>query len=218
MSRFEDELWTQLVRDHLPDAPLAARTQTHARAPQPVRRRLIDRPLALTAGSLTLLACVTAVVVAFSASSSPPAFAITTHPGGAISITIRQISGITGVNRELARRGIPARAVRLRAIIYGCAHGHELDGPTAPYSAVAPTSGFTGVTIFPSRLPHGDAVLIGAAISANGNMQEASVLVRGQTPKCFSAAFLRTLPPAPLTSNGTLTTTRQIPPPLSSQN
>jgi len=218
MSRFEDELWTQLVRDHVPGASHPARVVARAGAQQPVRRGLFRRPLALTVGSFALLACVTAVVVAFSATSSPPAFAITTHPGGSISITIRQINGITGANRELARRGLPARAVPLRAIVYGCAKGHELGGPTAPYSAVAPSPGLTGVTIFPARLPRGDSVLIGAAISANGDTQEQSILVNGQTPKCFNTAFLRTLPRTPLVSNGTATTTRQLPPPRSSGN
>jgi hypothetical protein len=218
MSRFEDELWTQLVRDHMPGARYPAKVRPRVRATRPVQRRLIRRPLALTVGSFALLVCVTAALVVFSASSSPPAFAITTHPGGSISITIRQISGISGANRELARRGIPARAVPLRAIVYGCASGHELGGPTAPYSAIAPSAGVTGVTIFPTRLPPGDSVLIGAAISANGDTQESSVLVHGETPKCFSTAFLRALPRAPVASNATATTTRQVPPPRSSGN
>lgn len=94
----------------------------------------------------------------------------------------------------------------------------ELGGPTAPYSAVAPSPGLTGVTIFPARLPPGDSVVIVAAISANGDTQEQSILVHGQTPKCFSTAFLRTLPRTPLVSNGTATTTRQLPPPTSTGN
>ena len=216
MSRFEDALWNQLLQDHVPRAPDGSYAPARAGARQPFLRRLIHRPLALTVGSFGLFACVIAAVVVFSASSSPPAFAITSQPGGSISITIRQINGITGVNRELARRGIPARAVPLRAIVYGCANGHELGGPTAPYSAVAPSPDVTDVTIFPGRLPSGDAVLIGAAFFADGGTQEASILVHGQTPKCFSTAFLRSLPSTPLATDETATTTRQLPPPGSS--
>jgi hypothetical protein len=209
-SSFEQRLLAEL-RQIVAERPAPGTPARLAPTPLPIAR--LRRPRLLLGGG-AIAAVVAAVALAFAGGANVvPAYAITNNPDGTITVTIRQLVGIDGANAELARRGVPARAIPLRLLVYGCANGHELGGPSAPYASTsfAPTG--DAVTIDPRRLPAGDRILLGAEVQANGDSQIESTVVRGNTPRCFSAAFARSLPDTPLEINHTFTTTRTPPPP-----
>ena len=106
MTRFDDNLWREVKRRYGSelsevDGPLS---------PAP-RRRL---PM-IAGASLGVAGVCAAAVIVLSAASSPPAFAVTTHRDGTISLVIRRIDGIPGANRRLAQLGVHVRAVQVDA-------------------------------------------------------------------------------------------------------
>ncbi len=106
MTRFDDNLWREVERRYgselsNADGPLSS----------PPRRRL---PM-IAGASLGVAGASAAAVVVLSAASSPPAFAVTTHRDGTVSLVIRRIDGISGANRRLAQLGIHVRAVQVDA-------------------------------------------------------------------------------------------------------
>jgi hypothetical protein len=106
MTRFDDNLWREVERRYgaelsEADGPLS---------PGP-RRRL---PM-IAGATLGVAGASAAAVVVLGAANSPPAFAVTTHRDGSISVVIRRLDGISGANRRLAQLGIHVRAVRVDA-------------------------------------------------------------------------------------------------------
>jgi hypothetical protein len=127
MSKFTDHLWRDLVREHGPTLAQAAR-------PEPGRAR---RPRArVLAGSTLALAGVgAALTLVLSATASTPAFAVTRHHDGSVSVKINSRSGIAGANRELAAMGIHERVMAVSG-----------DQPL-PLSCVAPGAGRDGKSL-----------------------------------------------------------------------
>ncbi len=102
MSKFEDHLWREFVREHGDDlAQLTTRATTHVHRP----RRLV----AAGAG-LAVAGCATALALVLSATSAP-AFAVTRNHDGTITVTIRSASGIAGANARLHQLGIRAQVM-----------------------------------------------------------------------------------------------------------
>ena len=106
MTRFDDNLWREVERRYgselsKADGPLSSGP----------RWRL---PM-IAGASLGVAGASAAAVVVLGAASSPPAFAVTTHPDGTVSLVIRRIDGISGANRRLAQLGIHVRAVQVDA-------------------------------------------------------------------------------------------------------
>lgn len=125
MSKFTDRLWGDLVREHGPTLAQADRVGLD-RARRP-------RPRVLAAGSTLALAGVAvAVALTMSVMGSQPAFAVTRHHDGSVSVEIRNRSGIAGANRALAAMGI-----RERVMAVG-------DDQPIPLNCVAPGPGSDG--------------------------------------------------------------------------
>lgn len=101
MSEFTDRLWRDLVREHGPTLVLAER-------PQPDRDR---RPRVLAGSTLGLAGVGAALVLTLGGSAASPAFAVTAHRDGSVSVRIYRRSGIAGANRKLAAMGIHKRLV-----------------------------------------------------------------------------------------------------------
>ncbi len=83
-----------------------------------------------------LAAIVAGVVLALvlSVAGSSPAFAVTRNPDGSYSLTLRALSAIPAANAKLARIGVPARFVQVRA---RCTTTASLPGNTPPFSGAA---------------------------------------------------------------------------------
>ncbi len=99
MTDFGDHLWSHLQAEHGADR-VSARPGKAATS----RRLLIVR------GTAGLAAAIAAAVLALIATSATtPAFAVTRHHDGSVTVTINRESGVAGANRELTAMGIRAQ-------------------------------------------------------------------------------------------------------------
>ena len=101
MSEFEDNLWRAVVREHGEEL-----AQT---APSGHERRRASRPRLAAGTTVGLAATATAAVLAFGASSSSPAFAVTRNPDGTVTVKLIKASGLVGANHTLANMGVPTQ-------------------------------------------------------------------------------------------------------------
>lgn len=101
MSKFTDQLWSDLVRDH-------GATLAHADRPQPARARL-RRPRVLAGSTLGLAGVAAALLLILSAggAAAPPAFAITKGSDGSVLVKLNyaQNLNLPEVNRKLTAMG-----------------------------------------------------------------------------------------------------------------
>ncbi|TCO46722.1 hypothetical protein [Actinocrispum wychmicini] len=105
MSKFEDQLFDDLIRAHGP---------TLAEVERPAVKR-IRTSVWVAAGAVGLAGATTAGVVLFTGGT--PAYAVDQHSDGSVTVSIRDMTAIDDMNRELARRRIPVVAVPMRT---GC--------------------------------------------------------------------------------------------------
>ena len=106
MTRFDDNLWREVERRY--GAELS-------KADGPLSSGPRGRVPMIAGASLGVAGASAAAVIVLSAASSPPAFAVTTHRDGTVSVVIRRIDGISGANHRLAQLGIRVRAVQVDA-------------------------------------------------------------------------------------------------------
>lgn len=174
MSKFTDRLWQELMREHRAqleqiDRPAAER-----------RRRAFPRLVAGT--SVGLAGAGTAIALAIGAASSTPAFAVTKHPDGTVSVTINRLTGVKGANQKLAQIGVRAVAVPVEA---GCAGAPPPAAMKALLSRVhaAVNEGGT-VRIDPREIPRGKRLVLAAG---PGQVQIAQLhgARAGFAPACF---------------------------------
>ena len=97
MTKFTDNLWRDLVREHGP-------TLAHADRPRPGRAR---RPRVLAGGTLGLAGVGAALVFVLSAggAAAPPAFAITKQGDGSVLVHLNQTQNLPQVNQKLTAMG-----------------------------------------------------------------------------------------------------------------
>lgn len=99
MTKFTDNLWDDLVRDHGPVLACAERRE-------PAPARFLRRPNVIAASTLGLAGGATALVLALGVASSPPAFAVTTNSNGSVTVQISQASSLPQANAKLLAMGI----------------------------------------------------------------------------------------------------------------
>jgi hypothetical protein len=135
-----------------------------------------------------------AAVIVLTAAGSSPAFAVTPHRDGTVSVVIRRVEGIPGANRRLAQLGIRARAVRVAegcqvappgalsriAVATLVRHGHT--------NWVGGTPGAIKTQIRPAQIPSGRTLVISAV--------RAGTLVRLARGRAVPGAIPACLPPA----------------------
>jgi hypothetical protein len=215
MSSFEDRLWSELVREHgqtlagagaRPSSPPWRSSSRPRRLPRPRGLQRLPRswrgPLAAVAAALT--AALAIGVLALTANSAAPAYAVVVNRDGSVTLTIDQLIGVRAANARLAALGVPARAAIVEA---GCAaKGVRVrfpprgprNGLPEPWIAGMlrpekshPGFGGLGMVIRPAGIPRGDTLLLtarwldsthaGAAIHAVGL---SFGLFRGPAPSC----------------------------------
>lgn len=160
MSTFEDRLWSELVREH------GHQIQPPTVGARPARRR----PALITASALATVALATALLALTAGTSAPPAYAVTTNPDGTVTVTLNDISALTGLNAELARDGLRARAVPLTASCPTRAFPNAMPAGTNP-------STYT-ITIVPADIPTGYTAIVAVSKNASGQV----TLVQGAWP------------------------------------
>jgi hypothetical protein len=190
MTSFEDQLWSDLVREHgdrmgadITQTAALAVSETGHREPRALRVR---RAAILSGTALATAGAATVAVLALTASSVPPAFAVTDNSDGSITVTLREISAVSGLNAEFARRGLNARAV--------------------PFSATCPVKGYANampagtdidtytVTLDPRLVPDGYTAVVAATQTAAGAVELTQGAVPSPAPACFSTEIPTQLP------------------------
>ena len=171
MSKFEDRLWSELVLDHGPQ--LASMTRTE------VPHRSRRGPAAI--GAVAVASAIVAVTLTATTGTSPSvAYAVSQSSAGSVTVSIREISGVSGANAQLAHLQVPVRVARVEA---GCSATTK----TVPISPtiVSDLVRYEGqaLSIRPDLVPHGDTLVIsarpiGTAVGLNYG------LFRGPVPSC----------------------------------
>jgi hypothetical protein len=189
MTKFEDQLYQQLMTEH----------GHHLRAgqrPAPARRR-VRRPVWLATGAAGTAAGVTAAVLALSSTPALAAYSVTQH-NGAVTVAVYNASGVAGANAALHR--LPAR-VAVVPVRPGCPPIGSLPRPhPAPHPSVSVGTRVTGgghrsvtVKLGQGGIPAGDTMIL--AFSGSGAPGTTSLgaggIITGPVPRCVS------LPSAP---------------------
>jgi hypothetical protein len=195
MSNFEDQLWSQLLRERgeqmraAPGATAALASSVTATTPATARAPRLRRPALLTGSALGIAGLATAGV--FALTSASPAYAVTKNPDGTVAITLSDLSDLPALNQTLAQDGIRVTAV---PISMGCSATRAIDNPSGESgpSTQAGLQATNVVTIDPRQIPRGDIGVLGASQTASGQI----TLMFGDTtppaPSCLnSAAFDR---------------------------
>jgi hypothetical protein len=165
MTKFADRLFDDLMREHGP--ALASIT-----VPAAPKRHLAVRPVLLTAGAGGL--AVAAAVGTLVAGGGTPAYAVTTHPDGTVTLAVYQPSGIAQANAELHTLGDRVVVVPVRS---GCPSIGSLRAPAVPagqISVQASGSSNGTVTVAAQGVPAGDVLVLGFTQTTTGqfSMQE----------------------------------------------
>ncbi|OAI38478.1 hypothetical protein AYO39_01130 [Actinobacteria bacterium SCGC AG-212-D09] len=180
MESFEEQLWDKLVREH--EHELTA-------LPTPAAKRQRTGPLALTGGVLATLATVFAF--ALGAASTTPAFAVTARPDGAVTVTLHEVSGIAGLNAELARRGIRARAVPVRHDCHLAANNPPGENYLIGNGSRTASLADTKETFYPGRIPADRWLALGVIKLSRDKTQTVQGLVTSKhAPTCVNDLFV----------------------------
>ena len=161
MTRFADQLFDDLMREH---GQALARTTMPA-AP---KRHLTARPVLLTAGAGG--AAVAAAVGTLVAGGAAPAYAVTTHPNGTVTLAVYQASGIAGANSKLHDLGDRVVVVPVQA---GCPSIGSLPAPAVRAKEISvQVSGSSdgSVTVDAHGIPAGDILVLGVS-TVDGQFQ-----------------------------------------------
>jgi hypothetical protein len=193
MTKFEDQLYQQLVTEH--------GHHLHAvQRPAPARRR-VRRPVWLATGAAGAVAAGTVAVVALGSAPALAAYSVTQHDN-AVTVAVNRASGVAGANVALHAMGARVRVVPVRP---GCPPIGSLPRPTpAPHLSVSVKTGVNGhghrsVTVKLGRggIPAGDTMILAFSGDARpGPALGAGGIITGPVPSCVS------LPSAPSGGGG----------------
>jgi hypothetical protein len=181
MTKFADQLYDDLMRQHGPG--LAG-----TRPPAASRRHLASRRVVLAAGAGGL--AVAATAGALVTVGGTPAYALTTHPDGTVSLAVYQTAGIAQANAKLRHLGDRVVVVPVRP---GCPAISSLPAPAvAPHGqiGVQGTTASDGFTTVKARgIPAGDILVVGTETAAHGReraSETAATLTSAPAPSCVS--------------------------------
>ncbi|HTI26423.1 MAG TPA: hypothetical protein VL652_35895, partial [Kutzneria sp.] len=142
MSSFEDGLWQNLMQQH--GQELAAGNR--------IRPRQRRRPL-VAAAALAVVGA-GAVGVATGMFGGTPAYAVTEHPNGTVTVSLKEIAAADQTNAELRRRGIP---IRVLPYTPDCANTKSFTvDESAPETTRGDGNGTVGAPLGTTTVPRGD--------------------------------------------------------------
>ncbi len=189
MTKFEDQLYQQLMTEH-------GHLLRAVERPAPARRRA-RQPVWLAAGAAGTAAAATAAVMALGSAPAAAAYSVTQH-NGSVTVAVDRASGVAGANAAL-------HAMRARVVVVpvrpGCPAMASLPHPRpAPHLDVSVGTGVTKsghrsvtVKIGKPGIPAGDTMIL-AFIGSGGpgsTSLGAGGIITGPVPSCVS------LTPAP---------------------
>ena len=141
------------------------------------RPRRSRRTSFAAAGGLALVGAIIAVVWLTASTSTTPAYAVTVNGDGSVTLTLNEVIGTSGANKQLAKLGVRAVIAKVEP---GCtaATGAALPIPSSTLSrqermveTEKPREGLSGLVwvIHPNAIPPGDTVLITVHLVNGGN-------------------------------------------------
>ena len=111
MSKFEDHLWREFVREH---------GNALAQMSTPTAKRGWRGPRLVAGTSLGLAGVGVAVALVLGATTTSPAFAVIRNHDGTVTISIERASGIAGANARLHQLGVRAKVMQQVPAGYRC--------------------------------------------------------------------------------------------------
>ena len=179
MTKFADQLFTDLMREH---GPALAQTRP------PARGRHITSRRTLLAGGTGFVAVAATVGGLLATGGATPAYALTTHPNGSLTLDVYRESGIADINAKLQQLG--DSQVVVVPVEPGCPSPASLPKPAVSavgvkISVEATTSNDGSVTVDAQGIPAGDILVIGFLTSANGSTG-GSFITSPPAPSCIS--------------------------------
>lgn len=190
MTNFSDQLFTDLMREH---AATLQRTELPAAS---ARHPSIKRGALLAGGAGTLAVGVTAGLASFGGGTAQ-AFAVTPHPDGTVTVSLSDLSGVSGANAKLQDLGDRVVVVPIKS---GCPSISSLPNPAvmpgqASGSVTASKESGT-ITIDAQGIPQGDLMVL-AVQQTDSTIHIAGRLSAPPVPACVS------LPPGQSVFHGT---------------
>jgi hypothetical protein len=187
MTKFEDTLFDELMRDHGPALAAVRRPAPHG--------RLAARPVWLTGGGIAAVGATAAGLVLFSGGA--PAYAVTQNSNGTATIAIHQLSGISGANAKLRALGDQVVVVPIQP---GCPPITSLTAPAPSGKVTTQGSDSNGqVTVNVTGLPAGEIAVVGFEQSGSRTTMVQAV-TSGPAPSCISIPAV--VPPGGSTQTG----------------
>lgn len=177
MTKFADDLYDNLMRDHGP-ALAATRPPGLTHRPRAPRRVV----LAASAGGLAVAATAGSLV----AVSGTPAYALTTNPNGSIKLAVYQQAGVAQANAKLKAIGAKVIVVPVEA---GCQSLNSVRQPAVPVIGKVKIQGSQSsdgsITVNAQGVPRGDVIVV--ATQTSGKLrQTASAITSLPVPHCVS--------------------------------
>lgn len=182
MTKFEDQLYEQLMTEH--------GHHLHAMQPPAPARRRVPRPVWLATGAAGVAASVTAGVLALGSAPAMAAYSVTQHDG-ALTVAVTRPSGVAGANTTLHALGARVKVVPVRP---GCPSIDSLPRPQPePHASVLVTSGVdknghrsVTVKVGQGGIPAGDTMILAFSDVAGGGSLGAGGVITGSVPSCVS--------------------------------
>jgi hypothetical protein len=177
MTKFEDQLYADLMRDH---GPALAGT----RLPAASRRHIASRRVLLATGAGGV--AVAAAAGALAAGGGTPAYAVTANRDGTVTLAVYQASGIAQANAKLRQLGDNVVVVPVQP---GCLSITSLPAPVVsprgPVSVGGTGSADGSITVDAHGVPAGDIMVVGVETSGQG-VGVAARLTSPPAPSCVS--------------------------------
>ena len=196
MTKFADQLFDDLMREH-------GSTLTTARPPAPSRPFATRRALLAVGGGGVAVAAAAGVLVATAGAHAPghsadvaggntPAYALTSHPNGTITLAVYRKSGIAAANAKLHELG--DSQVYVVPVGAGCPSMSSLPAPATPLNgkhlsvSVGGSAGGS-VTVNAKGIPAGDILVVAVETTTTGNTTTslgAGKVTTAPAPSCVS--------------------------------
>jgi hypothetical protein len=176
MTKFTENLWRDLAREHGP-------ALAHAERPKPAR---LGRPRIIAGSTLALAGAGTALALGLTATGNTPAYAVTKASDGSIIVKIDQINSLPHVvNSQLNAIGVQSISIEMgagAAAVAGavtCTKGPGVSGPPVKILVgtngtevikSGTTAGNTGVGTW-----HLDSCMVFSTEGGSGNTGNASM-------------------------------------------
>jgi hypothetical protein len=174
VNKFEDQLFTDLMREH---------GEELATVQAPVARRTVRRPVWVAAGAAGVAAVVTTGWGLVD--NGTPAYAVDAHADGTVTVSLTELLGLDGANAELRKLGVAAAVVPMRA---DCTERQppavRVDGKVSVGAEQARAGRPGSFTLDATSIPPGDTAVLGAQQRPNGDVVLSFTVVRGAAPTC----------------------------------